>query len=84
MCIFLRVVCVEVVVEVSEVMVLSIWYPVGEGWKFLVAAGGDILSAIVTIKSYKSQRKKSHMGDVQTEKFAYEGVRDHKMYGYTF
>jgi len=56
-------------------MVLSIWYPVGEGWKILMVAGGYILNAVVAGVPYKSQRNKAAHGRCANRKFAYEGLK---------
>ena len=59
---------VEDVEVVSEVMVLSIWYPVGEVWKILMVIGGYALSAVVAVGHTSISETKLHMGGVQTER----------------
>ena len=65
---FRRGICVvEVSVEVSEVMVLSISYPIREGCKILMVAGGYTLSAVVAEGHTSLSEIMMHVGNVQTE-----------------
>ena len=52
----------------SEVMVLSIWYPVGEGVEDFDGYRRYALSAVVAGGHTSLSETKLHMGGVQTEK----------------
>ena len=64
---------VEVSVEVSEVMVLSIWYPVGEGGRFDGCRGAYTERS--SGRMYTCLREINCNRRCANEKFAYEGVK---------